>query len=169
MEGSSGKILYHRGTVFKHSRHGDIRNEAEIHRKAYNISREFNYLRIPLIHNVKKNCYQMEKIDCSQPVFFSSISDLTLYQPVIKELSRFFLKMIHKYNIFPYDFELYKQSDGTVMMIDFDKFREIHNGTIQVGKFKLDVKHDAFIQPALPINFQNGLNDILNKQNARKE
>ena len=58
--------------------------------------------------------YKMERIDCLVPVKHSEVAG---------ELKMFYA-MAGRQNIFPCDYELYKQQDGRVAMIDFDKFAE---------------------------------------------
>ena len=56
----------------------------------------------------------MERIDCLVAVNHSEVAG---------ELKMFYA-MAGQQNIFPCDYELYKQQDGRVAMIDFDKFAE---------------------------------------------
>ena len=56
----------------------------------------------------------MQRIDCLVPVKHSEVAG---------ELKMFYAIAAGQ-NIFPCDYELYKQQDGSVAMIDFDKFAE---------------------------------------------
>jgi len=60
--------------------------------------------------------YRMERIDCSHEMDAFSASAATT-----AELKLFYEKA-KEAGIFPCDYELYRQSDGRVALIDFDKF-----------------------------------------------
>jgi hypothetical protein len=60
--------------------------------------------------------YAMERIDCSQQV----IPELLTGNEMV-ELKLFYEKA-KEAGIFPCDYELYRQSDGRIGLIDFDKF-----------------------------------------------
>jgi hypothetical protein len=148
--GSSGVIVSHPKNklwVIKISKK-KIYLEKEIHLKAFRICEESNYkfLRVPRViedGDFIYRRYTMERIDTSNQLFFSQMckEELESYRDFLEELKDFYRKMM-KIHIFPYDFELYKQSNNVVYMIDFDKFF-----------FGLSYKTD-FIHPVLPRNFK---------------
>ena len=65
--------------------------------------------------------YRMEKIDCSDQVDPRSLESSDM-----SELRRFYQKA-NEIDIFPCDYELYRQSDGRIALIDFDKFGSWYN------------------------------------------
>jgi hypothetical protein len=64
----------------------------------------------------ESNQYAMERIDCSQPLLPDSLAGNEM-----DELKRFYEKAKES-DIFPFDYELYRQIDGRIGLIDFDKF-----------------------------------------------
>jgi hypothetical protein len=64
----------------------------------------------------ESNQYAMERIDCSQQLLPVSLTGHEM-----DELKRFYEKA-KEAGIFPFDYELYRQSDGRIGLIDFDKF-----------------------------------------------
>jgi uncharacterized protein YfcZ (UPF0381/DUF406 family) len=63
-----------------------------------------------------KHQYYMDRIDCSHEIDAFSASAATA-----AELKLFYEKA-KEAGIFPCDYELYRQSDGRIALIDFDKF-----------------------------------------------
>ena len=74
----------------------------------------FKKLFVPRAWDPEPHQYKMERIECLVPVKHSEVAG---------ELKMFYA-MAGRQNIFPCDYELYKQQDGRVAMIDFDKFAE---------------------------------------------
>jgi hypothetical protein len=74
----------------------------------------FKKLFVPRAWDPEQHQYKMERIDCLVAVNHSEVAG---------ELKMFYA-MAAQENIFPCDYELYKQQDGRVAMIDFDKFAE---------------------------------------------
>jgi len=72
--------------------------------------------------------YAMEQIDCS-----SELSPLAAaadpLSPEATELKLFYEKA-QAAGIFPCDYELYRQPDGRIALIDFDKFSQFANGEV---------------------------------------
>ena len=68
-----------------------------------------------------ENRYSMQRIDCSLEInpcaLFASETDLQLASEL-----RLFYEKAKAAGIWPCDYELYRQSDGRVALIDFDKF-----------------------------------------------
>jgi hypothetical protein len=65
-----------------------------------------------------RNSYKMERIDDSEMLLQA---DLECWPALVEELARFYADMGVR-GVVPNDFELYKQVDGRVALIDFDKF-----------------------------------------------
>lgn len=66
------------------------------------------------------NQYAMERIDCSEQLLPELLTGNEM-----AELKRFYEKA-KEVGIFPFDYELYRQSDGRIGLIDFDKFGSWH-------------------------------------------
>lgn len=81
------------------------------------VSSGFKTLFVPRAWGADRYSYSMERIDVSQPIELSSVKD----HPVFPELKLFFEKA-KEASVFPADFELYKQPDGRVALVDVDKF-----------------------------------------------
>jgi hypothetical protein len=147
--GSSGVIISHPKNklwVIKISKKKKCL-EKEIHLKAFRLCEESNYkiLKIPKViedGELSNKKYTMEKINTSNQLFFSLMckDELESYSDFLEELKDFY-KKIMRIGIFPYDFELYKQTNDIIYMIDFDKF------------YSTREKND-FIHPVLPKNFK---------------
>lgn len=72
---------------------------------------------VPRAWDPEAYSYKMERIDVSRPLLLTEVSS----HSVLKDLQVFF-RVAQQQGIFPADFELYEQPDGTVAMVDFDKF-----------------------------------------------
>ncbi len=77
------------------------------------------------------NSYEMERIDDSNPI--TKIEDAALEA----ELESYF-RLAKEAGIYPSDFELYKQSDTRIALLDFDKF-----GTIQGRMVNFPYRHSV--------------------------
>lgn len=80
---------------------------------------------VPRAWDAEAYSYKMERIDVSRPLLLTEVSS----HPVLKDLQVFF-RVAQQQGIFPADFELYEQPDGSVAMVDFDKFATWKDGTI---------------------------------------
>jgi len=136
MEGACGKILdtddkavvikrvhRHKGPHIRTSSHC-APAQCRIQQWAHGIltlKNGFKKLFVPRAWDPEQHQYKMERIDCLVPVRHSEVAG---------ELKMFYA-MAAQENIFPCDYELYKQQDGRVAMIDFDKFAEWReNGSV---------------------------------------
>ena len=81
-----------------------------------------------LSDSAAKRQYVMEQIDC-----LSELSPLAAtanpQSPEATELKLFY-EMAQAAGIFPCDYELYRQQDGRIALIDFDKFSQFANGEV---------------------------------------
>ena len=93
-------------------------------------------LRVPkLIPNPDE--YEMEKIDTRRPVTLGAMGTQYICSKTKERLCEelhYAWSALYKEGYAAWDFELYKQPDGTVMMIDFDKCRP--SGVLAEGFFK---------------------------------
>lgn len=126
MEGASGKIIEEAdGTVVKKV-HRHLKQRAKCHgaQKQCEIQQwaarlltpenGFTILYAPrawITQKQQQHEYSMEKIHCVEEVAPAEVAELKLFYARAKEVG-----------IFPCDYELYRQPDGRVAMIDFDKF-----------------------------------------------
>jgi hypothetical protein len=105
-----------------------IDTQKHIHTTLLHILSEPAYilLRAPkLIPNPDE--YEMEKIDTRRPIILGAMGTQVICpktkERLIKELKYAWLTLYEE-GYAAWDFELYKQPDGTIMILDFDKFRE---------------------------------------------
>jgi hypothetical protein len=147
--GSYAFITVSDTTVIKTPRAlGTTDTEKEIHTTLLHILSNPAYilLRVPkLIPN--RDEYEMEKIDIRRPIILGFLGTQYICaktkERLCKELNYAWLAL-YKEGYAAWDFELYKQPDGTIMMIDFDKFRP--SGSIPEGFFN---------HPCFPRGFSN--------------
>lgn len=84
-------------------------------------SNGYSVLYVPRAWDAEEHQYKMERIDITTPLMNEGIP--------VDELKAFY-KDAKTEGIFPCDYELYKQPDGRVAMVDFDKFaRWLPDGT----------------------------------------
>lgn len=139
MEGACGKILEVEGNptivikkIHRHLKHRakclNAKKQCEIQQWASSLLKPANGF--SLLFTPRAWCneadadmrqYRMEKIDCSDQVESCSVRSSEL-----AELKLFYQKA-NEIGIFPCDYELYRQSDGRIGLIDFDKFGSWHN------------------------------------------
>lgn len=131
MEGACGKILTSENpaVVIKkvhrrnrpHQRTGSLtaQQQCEMQERCREICRVIGarILFIPRAWDAEAFQYKMTRISVDKPL---EILDAKTH-PVFDELKAFYAKC-RTHTIFPADFELYEQPDGTVAMVDFDKF-----------------------------------------------
>lgn len=79
----------------------------------------FTVLRVPNAYDPEPRAYTMDRIDASAaPLRIEEVqADGTLMADLRRLLGR-----CKAHGLYPMDFELYRQVDGTVAMVDFDKF-----------------------------------------------
>lgn len=106
--------------VTKHTKKVNIEKEYNIHKIAYDIccKNKFNILKVPMVYNLSSNkkMYNMERINDS-----CMVTNLLSVKGLENEVSQFVSNLQHN-GIKAFDFELYLQDDGSVFLIDFDKF-----------------------------------------------
>jgi hypothetical protein len=81
-------------------------------------SETFSLLFVPQVHSFTDREYVMDRINTEQPI------EMPPSDPQLLEEIRRLYQAGHSAGIYPCDFELYKQADGRVALIDFDKFGE---------------------------------------------
>lgn len=133
MEGACGKILdtENLAVVIKqiyrkpraHRRTSSLRapEQAKMQMWSHTLcgKKGFKLLFVPRAWDVQEHQYKMDRIDVSEPIELSTVKE----HAVSTELKQFYLEA-KKGGIFPADFELYLQPNGSVAMVDFDKFAE---------------------------------------------
>jgi hypothetical protein len=95
----------------------------------------FKQLFVPRAWAPEAHQYTMERIDCLVPVKHSEVAS---------ELKMFYARAAAE-SIFPCDYELYRQTNGRVAMIDFDKFAEWRTDGSVLFPWGLVIEH-----PELP-------------------
>lgn len=93
-------------------------------------------LRVPkLIPNSDE--YEMEKIDTRRPILLGAMGTQVICQKTKERLCQelnYAWIALYEEGYAAWDFELYKQPDGTIMILDFDKFKAA--GTLSEDFFK---------------------------------
>ena len=123
--GSSGVILFNKNkpnVVTKRTRGSSILREYEIHCLCYSVcfnnKNKYTLLQIPRpLSLINQRSYEMEKIEDNEMLGEIDV-DSVLWREVCH-----FKRELMQYNIEAFDYELYMQSDGSVSLIDFDKFK----------------------------------------------
>lgn len=120
-----------------------------IHEMAWDILTNpfYTLLRTPFL--VGGPLYEMEKIDTDQPIFLGDevLPSGVSYPRVVEELVHFW-KDMWMVGYAAWDFELYLQPNGSVMLIDYDKFKK-------------KIEPGFFIHPSFPRNFSDLLKGFL--------
>ena len=126
-------------------------------------------LRTPLLRNdpIISGYYLMEKINMDKPLWLGDPITLTQYDKkfiltLTNELQRFWQSMWN-HGYAAWDFELYLQPDGTVVLLDFDKFgkRLLTNVDSNIVEpsihmpFKTDIGNWFFDTICFPYGFEN--------------
>lgn len=122
--GSSGVILFNKNkpnVVIKRTRGSSILREYEIHCLCYSVcsknKNKYTLLQIPRpLCLINQRSYEMEKIKDDEMLGEIDV-DSVLWREVLD-----FKRELLQYNIEAFDYELYMQPDGSVSLIDFDKF-----------------------------------------------
>jgi hypothetical protein len=118
--GASGVLFQYKnqpGLITKQTKKKNISQEYKIHTICYDVCKSENYqiLKIPKPETIiTHKSYAMEKIDDSEMIV----------QPegLLADEMKKFIRKLEATGITAFDYELYLQCDGTVYMIDFDKF-----------------------------------------------
>lgn len=167
--GSSGIILpsANGNLVRKKMRRNAIGNSIElqinIHRYAQQILRDennFTTLRAPYLNwpsgaaaagggGPPPEEYWMERIDTTRPLWLGDEESVSCYPPnliqdVQQELVRYWRQMWAR-GYAAWDFELYVQRDGSVVILDFDKYGRQSN-TIYSMPYRVNVPEERFFQ-----------------------
>ena len=118
----------------------DTLTQSRIHLLAQEILRDehnFDVLRAPCLVSIDdwrpqridiplQEFYAMEKVDTSHPIWLGDRDSAAhipfdILEKLNNELLRFFV-MMYNQGFVPWGFELYLQRDGSVILLDFDKF-----------------------------------------------
>lgn len=166
--------------TYSHSRGHDILTQSRIHLLAQEIlnnQNNFDILRAPCliayedwrprhIPVERGEFYAMETVNTSHPIWLGD-RDSTMHIPMHildgleDELVRFF-KMMWDRGFVPWGFELYLQPDGTVILLDFDKFgfrRQNWRWQVEYPCPGI-ISRDTFSWLGYPPNFASRLMDI---------
>jgi len=147
-EGTNGTIRHHsETTVVKTCRRRatgySADEQKEIHEIVLKILNNSFYTVLRAPYLVKSSVYEMERVDVETPIFLG-VEDRI---PAGFDLSRLieelvcFWKALWSRGHAAWDFELYVQEDGSVVILDYDKFKKTLDSTF-------------FIHPSFPRNFQ---------------
>lgn len=118
--GASGVVYTNKqqpNIIAKKTKKTSIHQEYTIHTTCFDLCSQGQYkiLKIPMVYELQNaKVYSMEKIDDRTMVTEPTGS-------LLIELNNFIDALKNK-GIVAFDYELYEQPDGTVYMIDFDRF-----------------------------------------------
>ncbi len=142
----------------------DIVTQKRIHSMAEKIVKQsdiFKYLDIPsLSFENNPDSYEMEQIELNEPIFLSEVFKEEWADHLITEVAHFWV-LLWSQGIALYDFKLYKQRTGKVMLFDFEHFgfrQQIgHRETITFPYETNSSLKYFFHHPCFPPNFQERL------------
>ena len=147
-EGTNGTIRYHSHTTVvkicrRKAKGYSADEQKEIHEIVLKILSNpfYTVLRAPYL--VKSSVYEMEAVDVDTPIFLGVEDRIPAgfdLRRLIEELA-YFWKQLWSRGHAAWDFELYLQEDGSVVILDYDKFKKTLDSTF-------------FIHPSFPRNFQ---------------
>ncbi len=102
-----------------------IQQQYQLQTWATRETQDYKVLHVPAAFTLLNHkSYTMHRIDTTQPLWLSSECPPRLGPPgLVEELNRLVSAAANTCNAVPHDYELYLQPDGTVAMIDFDKWR----------------------------------------------
>ena len=78
----------------------------------------FYLMQTPRARSPEEKQYKMERIYDSQMISYESIGSVEGLEAEIKK----YVQQAKKKGLYPNDFELYRQSSGKIVLLDFDKF-----------------------------------------------
>ncbi len=90
----------------------------------------FKIIRVPKLISCEDNIIIMEKIDDSHPYY----GEESNYNKEFCEELVIFYNDFKQYNYIPVDYECFLQTDGTVVILDFDKFINLKGKLMYFGK-----------------------------------
>ncbi len=145
----------------------DIVTQKRIHSLAEKIVKQsdiFKYLDIPsLSFEHYTESYEMEQIELNEPIILSEIFKEEWAEPLMNEIT-YFWSLLWSEGIALYDFKLYRQRTGKVMLFDFEHFgfrQQIgHRETITFPYETNSPLKYFFHHPCFPPNFQERLMNL---------
>jgi hypothetical protein len=127
--GSHGIIIPMNTKVEKKSRRStghSIEVQMTIHRIVQNILRQgnYNHIRVPLLSDVNPRRYKMERISTWRPVVLGE-AESSMRVPNLDEVNQELVRLwieIWENGYAAWDFDLFLQADGKIVLLDFDRF-----------------------------------------------
>jgi hypothetical protein len=151
MNGTNGKIIPLEGgwvqkKLKRYSQGRSIEEQRYIHQVIDSILQNgpnYKILRTPLLHEARG--YIMEEVFTNKPLWLSdedskALYDTNLVHDTESELRCLFTTLWRDHRMAAWDFELYVQPDGSVVILDFDKF-------------KINIEEGFFDHACFPRNF----------------
>ena len=124
-----------------------LEEQKEIHAIILQETSSYTVIRAPRL--ISSNRYEMERIDVKKSIFLGCQGNVL--EGVDRDSLTFELaslwKALYKKGYIAWDFELYLQPDGCVMIVDFDKFKKRISGFVFEDGF--------FIHPCFPRGFKS--------------
>ena len=140
----------------------ELSEQKRIHRHIQTLLHNYQLLRVPeLLDSIDSPRYRMRKIKITNPIYLG----LQVNQNLADEVRRLWLRLWED-GFAAWDFELYLQPDGKVMMIDFDRFGYRMYLENLLGHMPLErrihlpitIPPDTFFtNVCFPANFENSL------------
>jgi hypothetical protein len=115
------KIIYRRSKSQRRTKSLRARAQYEIQKWSHaecQLSRGYRVLKVPDAYKPEDHSFEMDRIVATNPLTQDEAQRDSM---LMEDLRRFFVACKVR-GLYPLDFELYTQPDGSIAMIDFDKF-----------------------------------------------
>lgn len=122
-----------------------ISEQKAIHALIGEITTSYTIIRVPYL--VSSDLYEMERVRVDKPIFLGCAGSSVLEVDVAllgRELESLW-RALYKKGYAAWDFELYLQPDGRVVILDFDKFKK---------GLQASPEEAFFIHPSFPRGFK---------------
>jgi hypothetical protein len=132
-EGNNGRVYEtSSSTVIKVQKRNSLGHDVITQRRIHNAAQQavstigLKILRVPRLENSNPTQYEMELIDTHRIIYPGDPNHGTslapeFYEVLCRELTDFWICM-YMMGFAAWDYELFLQKDGTVVLLDFDKF-----------------------------------------------
>lgn len=131
-EGMNGRIYETKFGVVKVQKNRSLGHDIQTQKRIHSLTGRtaetlaLKTIRIPKVHLENLNSYEMERVSTDKVIYLGDlnhgypISD-ELFESIVTELAILWVNL-YKEGFVAWDFELFLQPDGTVALLDFDKF-----------------------------------------------
>lgn len=131
-EGANGRIYPSERGVIKIQKRKSVGHDVITQRRIHHLAQtlidelDLKILRVPRVFVDSHQTYEMEWVN-TQKIIYPGADQFTtpiladLYENLCQELTRFWIALFRR-GFAAWDYELFLQPDGTVVLLDFDKF-----------------------------------------------